>query len=52
MLIKMVSQAKTGFFYVTSKNSVNTPGKLVLRKYDPVVRQHVLFSEAKLSKGK
>jgi large subunit ribosomal protein L33 len=33
----------TGFFYTTSKNTKNVPEKLMLMKYDPVVRQHVLF---------
>ncbi|KAJ1485579.1 ribosomal protein L33 [Baffinella frigidus] len=47
ILIKMMSGAGTGFFYVTKKNPKRVPEKLVLRKYDPVVRQHVLFTEQK-----
>ena len=41
---------KTGYFYVTRKNpkSLNTTEKLVFRKYDPVVRQHVDFVETKM----
>jgi large subunit ribosomal protein L33 len=41
---------KTGYYYVTTKNprSLNTTEKLVFRKYDPVVRQHVEFKETKL----
>ena len=41
---------KTGFYYVTTKNpkSQNTTEKLVMRKYDPFLRQHVEFVEAKL----
>lgn len=42
ILIKLVSMAGTGFFYTTSKNP-RLGTKLMLRKYDPVVRQHVLF---------
>lgn len=38
ILIKMVSLAKTGTFYVTRKNPRNTPYKLQLMKYDPKVR--------------
>ena len=50
MVIKMLSTAGTGFFYRTTKNPMNTPFKLELRKYDPVVRRHVLFTEGKINK--
>ena len=46
--IRLVSSAKTGFFYVTEKNKNNTKDKLVLKKYDPKIRKHVEFKEAKL----
>ncbi len=46
--IKLLSTAGTGFFYVTKKNPRNTTEKLVLKKYDPVVRKHVEFKEAKI----
>jgi len=46
--VRMVSSAGTGFFYTTMKNRRNTPDKLSLKKYDPVVRQHVEFKEAKI----
>ena len=48
MKIKLVSSAGTGFYYVTKKNPRNITEKLVLRKYDPVVRKHVEFKEAKI----
>jgi large subunit ribosomal protein L33 len=48
MLIKLVSQAGTGYFYVTRKNPRNVPYKLQRIKYDPRVNKHVLFTEAKL----
>jgi len=47
IMIKMMSGAGTGFFYVTRKNPKTTPERLSLRKYDPMVRQHVLFTETK-----
>jgi large subunit ribosomal protein L33 len=47
-LIRLVSTADTGFFYTTSKNRKRTPDKLVLKKYDPVVRKHVEFKESKI----
>ena len=48
ILIKLVSTADTGYFYVTKKNPRNITEKLELRKYDPVVRKHVVFKEAKI----
>ncbi len=47
-LIKLVSEEETGYFYTTSKNKRNTQGKLQFKKYDPVVRKHVMFKEAKI----
>ncbi len=46
--IRLVSTAKTGFFYVTKKNARTMTDKLTLKKYDPVVRKHVEFKEAKI----
>jgi large subunit ribosomal protein L33 len=46
--IKLVSTADTGFFYVTKKNPRTQTEKLSFRKYDPVVRKHVAFKEAKI----
>ena len=46
--IRLVSTADTGYFYVTKKNPRNLTEKLQMRKYDPVVRKHVLFKEAKI----
>lgn len=46
--IKLVSTADTGFFYVAKKNARTMTEKMVQRKYDPVVRKHVEFKEAKI----
>ena len=46
--IKLVSTADTGFYYVTKKNARTMTEKMVLKKYDPVVRKHVEFKEAKI----
>ncbi len=48
ILIKLVSTADTGYYYVTKKNPRNTTEKLEMRKYDPVVRKHVVFKESKI----
>ncbi|TDC11051.1 50S ribosomal protein L33 [Nonomuraea longispora] len=44
-VIKLKSTAGTGYTYVTTKNRRNHPHRLALRKYDPRIRQHVLFRE-------
>lgn len=46
--IKLVSTADTGYFYTTTKNKRNQPGKMEIKKYDPVIRKHVMFKEAKI----
>jgi len=48
ILIKLVSTADTGYYYVTKKNPRNTTEKMEFRKYDPVVRKHVVFKESKI----
>lgn len=46
-IIKLVSTAGTGHFYTTTKNPKLSNTKLVLRKYDPVIRKHVEYREAR-----
>ena len=46
--IKLVSTADTGYYYTTKKNPRTQTEKLVFSKYDPVVRKHVDFKEAKI----
>ncbi len=48
ILIRLVSSAETGFYYITKKNPRNLTEKMEMRKYDPVVRKHVMFKEAKI----
>lgn len=47
-LIRLVSSAGTGHFYTTDKNKKNTPAKMEVSKYDPVVRKHVTYKEGKI----
>ncbi|MGE8480835.1 MAG: 50S ribosomal protein L33, partial [Pseudomonas shirazensis] len=35
-------------FYTTDKNKRTTPDKIEIKKYDPVVRKHVTYKEAKI----
>ena len=46
-IIKLRSTAGTGYTYVTRKNRRNTPDRLVLKKFDPIVRRHVEFRETR-----
>lgn len=46
--IKLVSSAGTGHYYTTTKNKRNTPNKLSFKKYDPVIRKHVIYNEGKI----
>ncbi len=48
ILLKLVSSADTGFYYVTKKNPRTQTEKMQFRKYDPVARKHVVFKEAKI----
>jgi len=46
--IRLNSSAGTGHFYTTTKNKKTMSGKMEIRKYDPVVRQHVMYKEGKI----
>lgn len=50
--VGMVSDESGHRSYVTRKNSQNTPDKLSLKKYDPVVRKHVTYTETKKNLGR
>lgn len=47
-LIRLVSTANTGHFYTTDKNKRTTPDKIEIKKFDPRVRKHVIYKEAKI----
>ena len=48
--VRLNSTAGTGYFYVTKKNTrgPKAANKLKFRKYDPVKREHVEFTEGKI----
>jgi large subunit ribosomal protein L33 len=46
--IKLVSTAGTGHYYTTTKNKRTMTEKMEIKKYDPVIRQHVAYKEAKI----
>ena len=47
--IKLKSSAGTGHYYTTRKNKRSATGKLALKKYDPVVRRHVIYKEGSIT---
>jgi large subunit ribosomal protein L33 len=47
-LIRLVSTADTGHFYTCDKNKKLHPEKMEVKKYDPVVKKHVIYKEAKI----
>jgi large subunit ribosomal protein L33 len=46
--IKLESTAGTGHFYTTDKNKRNMPEKMEIKKFDPVIRKHVIYKETKI----
>jgi len=46
--IKLVSTAGTGHYYTTTKNKRTMTEKMVIKKYDPTIRKHVEYKEAKI----
>ena len=46
--IRLVSSAGTGHFYTTTKNKRLHPEKVEIKKYDPTIRKHVVYKEAKI----
>ena len=46
--IKLNSTAGTGHYYTTDKNKRTHPEKMEIKKYDPVVRKHVIYKEGKI----
>jgi len=46
VIIKM-SSTESPYRFTTTKNKRNHPQRLELRRYDPVLRRHVLFREEK-----
>lgn len=47
-LVRLVSSANTGHFYTTRLNKKNTTEKMKIKKFDPVIRQHVFYVEKKI----
>ncbi|WP_367670756.1 50S ribosomal protein L33 [Sodalis-like secondary symbiont of Drepanosiphum platanoidis] len=46
--IKLISSSGTKHFYTTTKNKRNQTKKLEIKKFDPIIRKHVIYIETKL----
>jgi large subunit ribosomal protein L33 len=46
--IRLMSSAGTGHYYTTTKNRRLHPEKMEVRKFDPKIRQHVIYKETKI----
>ena len=46
-IINIESSAGTGYRYSITKNKRLHPEKVEYKKYDPVIRKHVIFRETK-----
>jgi large subunit ribosomal protein L33 len=47
IMVELESTEKTGTRYITVKNKKNDPARMELKKYDKVLKKHVLFKETK-----
>jgi large subunit ribosomal protein L33 len=47
IIITLESTAGTGYRYTTKKNKQLHPQRVEYKKFDPVVRKHVIFKETK-----
>ena len=46
-IIQLESTAGTGFRYTVTKSKKRHPGRIEFKKFDPVIRKHVIFKETK-----
>ena len=46
VIVKLKS-TESAYTYTTMKNKRNTPDRMSLKKYDPIVRKTVLFKETR-----
>lgn len=51
-LVGLVSDESSHRTYYTTKNTMNTPDKIVLKKYDPIARKHATYTETKKNLGR
>ncbi|HQV34587.1 MAG TPA: 50S ribosomal protein L33 [Calditrichia bacterium] len=45
-MVKLKS-TESAHMYTTTKNKRNTPDRMEIKKYDPILRKHVIYKETK-----
>jgi large subunit ribosomal protein L33 len=50
VVLRLMSQAGTGYYYTFRRVQKGVQEKLQLMKFDPVVNRHVLFKEERIKK--
>ena len=43
-----LNSTESSHFYTTTKNKKTMPEKLKIKKFDPIVRKHVMYEEGKI----
>jgi len=43
----IIESTESAYRYHTTKNKATHPARMEIRKYDPIVRKHVVFKETK-----
>ncbi len=51
-IIGLYSEESNERIYYSTKNTLNTPDKISLKKYSPRLRKHVLFTETNKNLGR
>lgn len=51
-LVGLVSSDSNHRTYYTTKNTMNMPDKISIRKYDPILRKHVTYTETSKNLGR
>ena len=46
-IIQIESTEGTGYRYTVTKSKKLHPGRIEFKKYDPILRRHVMFKETK-----
>ena len=46
-IVVKLKSTESGHMYITSKNRRTLTGRLELKKYDPLIRRHVIYRETK-----
>ncbi|CAD83286.1 50S ribosomal subunit protein L33 [Candidatus Blochmanniella floridana] len=46
-IIYLFSSTGNGHFYTTTKNKRSHPEKIKLKKFDPIIKKHITYTEKK-----